>query len=429
MDRGGMRSVDSSPALVGEREREHTVLDTPSLSTEGDGCIVAGITSPSIMQPLPASPVRLGLSLSPSGTESGAGVPVLGAQVDEVLEPISLGGDGVLDLQGMDTYPSVEIGALDTLGEGMREKRGWGATTTEAGSNSLVGGDMLQSQGMFGDAGQLASEGRASPEPERGKRRARGQKIRAPFPPSSGSDSPSHSQSEGQKAGAGLPAIPLSASVKQEPSVVTPVERTGRSSADPAYIPGSPGSPSPVAAKKAHPKRHPKRGTGSVVPVVRKPVAVQKRRGEGLEAVTRRIIALMQVNGPMTFDDIHNKCGVDHRRLYDIGNVLMTTPAVTKQGKRRDTKQPFIWGDGRPLPEPVPLETLMFDVEAEQRRIVRGLHELAKLRECRSTGVGPEDTTEQVRATGQDVDEAMDKAVAKFSEPFSDKPVKRTGKK
>lgn len=96
---------------------------------------------------------------------------------------------------------------------------------------------------------------------------------------------------------------------------------------------------------------------------------------EGLEAQTRRVLEVLQLHGRLTFDEILSLTGIDHRRLYDILNTLATTPFVTKIGKKRENT-PYVWADGRPLPEPVRLDSLLFLIEAEQQACLELLAEL-----------------------------------------------------
>jgi len=96
---------------------------------------------------------------------------------------------------------------------------------------------------------------------------------------------------------------------------------------------------------------------------------------EGLEAQTRRVVEALQLHGRLTFDEILSLTGIDHRRLYDILNTLATTPFVTKIGKKREPT-PYVWADGKPLPEPVRLDSLLFLIEAEQQACLELLAEL-----------------------------------------------------
>lgn len=103
----------------------------------------------------------------------------------------------------------------------------------------------------------------------------------------------------------------------------------------------------------------------------------KSRHKEGLEDLTRRVITVLQLNGKLYFEEIAEKAGVEPRRLYDILNVLTATPLVSKDGARRD-HSPFVWGDGVPLPEPVPLDHLLLNIEIEQAKCSRLLSELQK---------------------------------------------------
>lgn len=58
---------------------------------------------------------------------------------------------------------------------------------------------------------------------------------------------------------------------------------------------------------------------------------------------------------------------VPSRRVYDILNTFSATPLVRKYKKGNETV--FTFGDGRVLPQN-DVAFLLFDIEAEQRRIL-----------------------------------------------------------
>jgi len=93
------------------------------------------------------------------------------------------------------------------------------------------------------------------------------------------------------------------------------------------------------------------------------------KKKEGLEESSVRIINLLQEKGKMVFKDIHETLGIDYRRAYDILNILLTTSLVTKTGKKRENKLPFIYQDGVPLPEAVELKDILGEVAKEEEKI------------------------------------------------------------
>jgi len=96
------------------------------------------------------------------------------------------------------------------------------------------------------------------------------------------------------------------------------------------------------------------------------------KKKEGLEESSVRIINLLQERGKMIFKEIHETLGIDYRRAYDILNILLTTSLVTKTGKKRENKLPFIYQDGVPLPETVDLKDILGEVarEEEKNRVI-----------------------------------------------------------
>jgi hypothetical protein len=67
------------------------------------------------------------------------------------------------------------------------------------------------------------------------------------------------------------------------------------------------------------------------------------KKKEGLEESSARIIKLLQSRGKMIFKEIHETLSIDYRRAYDILNILQTTSLITKTGKKRENKLPFIY--------------------------------------------------------------------------------------
>lgn len=105
---------------------------------------------------------------------------------------------------------------------------------------------------------------------------------------------------------------------------------------------------------------------------------VEKTRREGLEESTSRILQFLQTRGKMPFKDIHKELTIDYRRAYDILNVLLTTPLVTRTGKKRENKLPYVYSDGKPLSEPVSIDRLAIELTARKK-----LNDLLKLRIAR----------------------------------------------
>lgn len=108
-------------------------------------------------------------------------------------------------------------------------------------------------------------------------------------------------------------------------------------------------------------------------------------RKEGLEDSTARIIRLLQMRGKLPFKEIHSELTIDYRRAYDILNVLLTTPLVTKHGKKRENKLPYVFQDGVALNEPVSIDSISEELVACKkanailsRRVARLEEELAK---------------------------------------------------
>jgi len=110
-----------------------------------------------------------------------------------------------------------------------------------------------------------------------------------------------------------------------------------------------------------------------------KPEVVRKK--EGLEESAARIISLLQTKGKMIFKDIHETLSIDYRRAYDILNILLTTTLITKMGKKRENKLPFVYQDGNPLPEPVELRDIMGDIQREEDLISLSRQRISLLEE------------------------------------------------
>lgn len=90
---------------------------------------------------------------------------------------------------------------------------------------------------------------------------------------------------------------------------------------------------------------------------------------EGLDAMTRRVVEALQRCGKATFHELNKLTGVDTRRLYDITNLLASTPFVSKAGRKRE-RAPFIFGDGTATDDPVAIEHILLDIELEQVKIL-----------------------------------------------------------
>jgi len=68
----------------------------------------------------------------------------------------------------------------------------------------------------------------------------------------------------------------------------------------------------------------------------------------------------------MIFKEIHETLSIDYRRAYDILNILQTTSLITKTGKKRENKMPYIYQDGVPIPESVDLRDMVDDIRKEE---------------------------------------------------------------
>lgn len=90
---------------------------------------------------------------------------------------------------------------------------------------------------------------------------------------------------------------------------------------------------------------------------------------EGLDAMTRKVVEALQRCGKATFYELHKLTGVETRRLYDITNLLASTPFVFKAGRKRE-RAPFVFGDGTATDEPVSIEHILLDIELEQMKIL-----------------------------------------------------------
>ncbi|KAG9390272.1 Transcription factor E2F-like [Carpediemonas membranifera] len=136
------------------------------------------------------------------------------------------------------------------------------------------------------------------------------------------------------------------------------------------------------------------------------------RKREGLEDSTRKILELLMQNGEMTFKDIHDTLDLDYRRAYDILNVLLTTPLVQKQGKKRDNKLPYMFGDGKPVPVSVDVFSLLSDLEEQQRAIMILTMRIRKLQELKESGalVNKEAATAAIIAAESGQAEEIDEA-------------------
>jgi len=123
----------------------------------------------------------------------------------------------------------------------------------------------------------------------------------------------------------------------------------------------------------------PRKGKSSVVTV--QPKADTMKKKEGLEESAQRIISLLQTRGKMIFKDIHETLGIDYRRAYDILNILLTTTLISKMGKKRENKLPFIYQDGTALPEPVELRDVLSEAQREEDQNTILKHRIALLEE------------------------------------------------
>ncbi|KAJ3429173.1 transcription factor e2f [Anaeramoeba flamelloides] len=112
--------------------------------------------------------------------------------------------------------------------------------------------------------------------------------------------------------------------------------------------------------KKTKQKKPPKKATNSTK---------NKTKKETLEQCTLRILSLLQKRGQVPFKDIFTELGIGYRRAYDILNVLLTTPLVSKKGKKRENKIPYVFLDGRPLQEVVDIATILEQTETEKKQI------------------------------------------------------------
>ncbi|KAJ3423448.1 transcription factor e2f [Anaeramoeba flamelloides] len=94
-----------------------------------------------------------------------------------------------------------------------------------------------------------------------------------------------------------------------------------------------------------------------------------KPKKETLEECTIRTLELLQLRGQMVFKDIFTELGIGYRRAYDILNVLLTTPLLTKKGKKRESNMPYVYLDGEPLPENVDVRNVLEQIESEEQQI------------------------------------------------------------
>lgn len=118
------------------------------------------------------------------------------------------------------------------------------------------------------------------------------------------------------------------------------------------------------------------RGTSSLEPLAKRaypciPNTRLQRQGthEGLDAMTKKVVEALQRCGKATFYELHKLTGVETRRLYDITNLLASTPFVFKAGRKRE-RAPFVFGDGTATDEPVAIEHILLDIELEQMKIL-----------------------------------------------------------
>ncbi|KAJ3430654.1 transcription factor e2f6 [Anaeramoeba flamelloides] len=110
----------------------------------------------------------------------------------------------------------------------------------------------------------------------------------------------------------------------------------------------------------------PKKTTNTTISGTKKNTKIKK---ESIEHCTIRILRLLQKRGKMVFKDIFTELGIGYRRAYDILNVLLTTPLVHKPGKKRESKMPYIYLDGEPLPEVVDVVNILEQIEYEESQI------------------------------------------------------------
>lgn len=90
------------------------------------------------------------------------------------------------------------------------------------------------------------------------------------------------------------------------------------------------------------------------------------RGSNPMKADTDKIIELLQRNGEISFKEINEKMEIGHRRSYDILNVLMVTPLVSKTSKRRESKVPYLFLDGIPIEKPETISLLAESLEEEE---------------------------------------------------------------
>ncbi|KAG9390541.1 hypothetical protein J8273_7892 [Carpediemonas membranifera] len=74
------------------------------------------------------------------------------------------------------------------------------------------------------------------------------------------------------------------------------------------------------------------------------PVTANKRRystREGLEESTVKIVRMLMIRGKSMFKEVFSNIGIDYRRAYDILNVLLSTPLITKLGPPFESNHPY----------------------------------------------------------------------------------------
>merc|ERR1712063_104511 len=103
------------------------------------------------------------------------------------------------------------------------------------------------------------------------------------------------------------------------------------------------------------------------------PSRKQKGKKEGLEETTVRVVQLLQARGTMLFKDINQTLDIPYRRSSDILNVLVTTPLLCKEGKKRENKYPYVFGDGNTIVggDSVNICHIMEDIDKERHQIAQ----------------------------------------------------------
>lgn len=108
---------------------------------------------------------------------------------------------------------------------------------------------------------------------------------------------------------------------------------------------------------------------------------VETTAARGMEASAVQALNILQRKGHVQFKELIAELGIDHRRGYDLCNVLLTTPLINKQGPRKENNQPFVWCNPRTTDDPINISRLGQEVIEHRRLLEQKQEYVRRLRE------------------------------------------------